>query len=39
MPAAKNEHRAAAPDRGPSWLRRLLAWVSKGAAQAPLCPG
>ncbi len=38
MPAAKDDPKESQPGAGPAWLRRLLAWVSKGAAQAPICP-
>lgn len=38
MPVSKDGPQDAPPGAGPAWLRRLLAWVSKGASQAPLCP-
>ena len=34
MPAAPNKKNA-----GPGWLKRLLDWLAKGAAQMPPCQG
>jgi len=39
MPAAPNKALRAPMKPGPGWLKRLLAWVSKGAAQMPPCQG